>query len=235
MKKILIFLLLTIISVNAQIRFDDFEETGAPTGWFNQTGTSDFDYTAAPLSGLQSLYSNGVSGTKLAYAALGADYGTLYGAFMAKYSRLPAGAAFYIRFYINTTEKGYFGVNTAGKFQLVHGTGTATGTLVITPGTLYYVWFEYVAGSGANGVIRVYVSTDGIRPASAEAEVTNGSASGSINRFYVITSASTGGNQIIDDLTLSTTLPGDFISSQVSKKEPATRRQRLQRKQRSTR
>lgn len=220
MKNLHVLLLLIVLSSFGfcQLRFDDFEEAGIPTGWANQAGTSDFDYTTAPLSGLQSLYSNGVSGTKLAYTTFGSDVGTLYGSFMAKYSRLPAGAAFYVQFYASTTQKGYFGIGPAGKFVLTHGTGTATGTLIITPGTLYYVWFEYVAGTGADGVIRVYVSTDGIRPSTPDAQLTNGTASGVINRFYVVTSSSTGGNQIIDDLTLSATMPGNFVETSTDTK-----------------
>lgn len=61
-------------------------------------------------------------------------------------------------------------------FHLHHGTATANGTFTVSVNTLYYVWIDYVKGTGANGTAAIYVSSTGTKPA-ADASLTTGSSS----------------------------------------------------------
>lgn len=55
------------------------------------------------------------------------------------------------------------------------GIGTKTSTTyALTAATTYYIWLDYIAGTGANGVAAYYISTTGIKPVAATYTITNG-------------------------------------------------------------
>jgi hypothetical protein len=64
--------------------------------------------------------------------------------------------------------------------RLSNGTVTADGSTVLSTSHAYTIWVEYVAGSGSNGVSRVYLAVDSTtKPGSPEVEITNGDATAS--------------------------------------------------------
>lgn len=67
-------------------------------------------------------------------------------------------------------------VNDSGlKLIVTHGTtASASGTTTLSQNTTYYVWGQWIKGTGADGVARVWLSTTPIKPGAVECEVTNG-------------------------------------------------------------
>jgi hypothetical protein len=72
-----------------------------------------------------------------------------------------------------------------GRLQCLSGSTTTVGT--VSAGTTYHVWCHYKKGSGANAVIDIAFSTDGLRPTSGNnfAQKTNGTSTSQVDRLIV--------------------------------------------------
>lgn len=151
----------------------DFEGTGRPTDWVDDTGTPDYDYTGDPLAGSQSLYC-GTGGDTIALL------------------NITASANVYMYFQIkipDATTSTFRTIVGGGSFGLLHGTGSdwylthgsvdnyPEGT-TSTPGNgvLYYIWLEYQKGTGSDGNLKFYKSTNTTKPGSPDMEITTGDA-----------------------------------------------------------
>src|SRR5207237_10934486 len=58
--------------------------------------------------------------------------------------------------------------------ELAHRSALASGTARTATMTTYHTWYEWTMGSGSNGTVNLFVSTNGIKPALPDASVTNG-------------------------------------------------------------
>src|SRR5438477_13038082 len=148
---------------------EDFEGPGFEnTGWF-KTGTPDEDYTTTPLHGAQSLHCLGgqyiyrsIEFSNSFYMYLMARWNT-----WGDYNNIiywdNAGYGFVADLYANHNF-----------FQIAHGSAFTSGTARITTNTTYHIWYEWTLGTGSNGTVNLFVSTNGIKPALPDASVTNG-------------------------------------------------------------
>jgi len=135
---------------------EDAEGTGTPSGWTNG-GTPDWDYTTTVLAGSESLStSNGshsTSNTSLSESEL-------HGFFLYRTNSI-ANTPYVVA--INGTGI-YARLRSAGSWRIYDSSGTlATGGSGAAD-TTYYIWFRYVAGTGADGIFEWYVSTSGTKP-----------------------------------------------------------------------
>jgi hypothetical protein len=71
--------------------------------------------------------------------------------------------------------------------------------------TTYHCWVEYTKGTGANGLLRFYVSTTATKPGSPDCEISNSAETAQANRLYFGTWGAGGGNIYFDKLRISFT------------------------------
>lgn len=67
--------------------------------------------------------------------------------------------------------------------QVNHGSASVTGATPIVPDTTYHIWLEWIRGTGSNGTMNLYVSTNVIKPSLPEASISTGNG-GAIERIY---------------------------------------------------
>ena len=70
------------------------------------------------------------------------------------------------------------------RMVLTHGSANAFGTTTIVANTTYHVWVEWTKGSGNDGTMKLFISTSGVKPASPEATIVNGTG-GPTERIYL--------------------------------------------------
>jgi glucose/arabinose dehydrogenase len=158
---------------------EGFDATGFDnTGW-TKHGTPNADYTALVLDGTQSLNCSGVQ-----YVERPFNYGTNFN--------------LYLRVRWITWRNGRFvmywddpNFNVIGslytersRMEINHGSVSALGTTVLGVNVTYHVWVEWTQGSGANGTMKLFISTTGVKPASPEANITTGTGKAPA-RFYL--------------------------------------------------
>src|SRR5205823_1167100 len=61
-----------------------------------------------------------------------------------------------------------------GTLSISHGSSGATSQNSVTLDTTYHVWVEWTEGSGTNGTMKVFVSTDSNKPSVPMVAVTDG-------------------------------------------------------------
>jgi hypothetical protein len=70
------------------------------------------------------------------------------------------------------------------RLLLSHGGSSASGATDLQPNVTYHIWMEWTLGTGGNGTLKLFLSTDVIKPMLPEASVTTGTG-GPIERLYV--------------------------------------------------
>ncbi len=80
---------------------------------------------------------------------------------------------------LNTVAEMYFN---GGTCTLSHGAASGTTSSSFVTGTTYDVWIEWTKGTGANGTLKLFMSSTGIKPATPQANVTAGTG-GAVSRF----------------------------------------------------
>ena len=73
-----------------------------------------------------------------------------------------------------------------------HGAQAGSSTTNLSTATMYYVWAEYIKGTGSNGVLRIYGSTSRTKPGTPLVNITAGTATADCSRVVV------GGGKSID-------------------------------------
>lgn len=155
---------------------ENFEGTGAPSGFTTTGGTTapDWDYTASPLSGSQSVYFATVSVAHKMTCTI-ADMSELWIYFLMKFTNgsAPASQKTIGNIFSSASAGFNFVVNTNMRIAL----GTPSPVTAISFDQLYHVWMHYRQGTGANAAIDIGFSTDGVRPTSGNnyAAITNSS------------------------------------------------------------
>jgi len=170
---------------------ENFEGTGAPSGWTVDSGVQvDFDYATAPapLFGAQSLRVNaGDHYARKDYTAqteVWVKFNWSSPAVMADEKiftlRDSAGAEILRAETVNAS--GY-------KFIIKCGTANQTTLGSLTAATTYYIWGYYKVGTGANAGYRIWFSTTDSRPAdgsSSSAGGSDGSRTTNAERIYLV-------------------------------------------------
>ena len=149
---------------------EGFEGTGAPTNFTQASpGTAaNFDYSAAPLTGSQSLYitdpgGSGNANVLVDFTASAAD--TMYIAFKWKPTASIASSSD-IAWFQNAAANVKLGAlhwRSSDQVLAVTHTGPLSGTTTaaVTAGNTYWIKMRYIKGTGANAQIAMWFSTDG--------------------------------------------------------------------------
>jgi len=193
---------------------DDLEyvdATAATAGGWTSTSTPLWGYNTAPAP-LQGLYSYAVN------SSLDVSYKTFTAAsevwafltFVPDATMLgSSGDLFSLRDASGTVVAKVTQFSTTGSLRCYNGTtNSATGSLVMTAGTQYYCWIRYKAGTGANGITQVWISTTTTKPGTVDCEKTNGNATTDAQRINI---GGTGLSALViyDTIRVSLTSIGD--------------------------
>ncbi len=173
---------------------ENFDAAGYEnTGWI-ESGTPNEDYTTTVLSGTQSLNCSGAQSIRRPF-----NYGTSFNAyFQARWITYSAYQPF-----VAWTDPSWSLVieaycnNAGGPLTLCHGGTCATGTTPLNPATTYHFWVEWTQGTGANGTLKLFVSTTGTKPASPEINITTGNGAAT---SQILFGPQSSGNVILDRL-----------------------------------
>lgn len=183
---------------------ENFEGTGTPTG-FSSSGTPDYDSTVTVLEGAQSL---AVDGADIATYTFGAAQSTLNTFVILRHGGTPgANTSLFILRDGSAVAQVTIQHRTTNVFRILNSTGAQVGAdfSVGTTAETYYAWIEYVAGSGADAVIRAYFSTNTTK-GSADVSVSNAPNTSSIANIRFVPAS---GGGVFDDFKASTGTIGD--------------------------
>jgi hypothetical protein len=187
--------LLTVNSVTAPTYLftEAFEGTGFEnTGWIKH-GTPNPDYTTVVLQGAQSLNCVGAQYCERPFVYANSFY--LY--FQARWNTW--GNYNNIIYWDDSNYNIVIGLYADNaKAEIKHGSVGVFGTTALTANTTYHFWVEWTKGTGANGTLKLFVSTTGVKPANPEANITTGNGAAPA-RMYLGPTGS-GPNAIFDRL-----------------------------------
>jgi hypothetical protein len=160
---------------------EGFEGAGYQNPGWTAFGAIDPDYTASPLVGAQSLRCSGASSFLQRPLTPGS---TVHCYFQVRWL---AYAPF--KFVVDWLDAGSVSIARVvtdgfpNRLSLFHGGASAVGTTVLATNTTYHVWVEWTRGTGNNGTMRLFLSTNSTKPASPEAVLTNGTGNATIDKF----------------------------------------------------
>ena len=157
-------------AASAFIIEEGFEGAGTPASFTQASpGTAaNFDYSAAPLTGSQSLYltdpgGSGNASALVDFTACAAD--TMYAAFKWKPTTAIASSSDIIWFQnaAATVKLGALHWRASDQVLAVTHTGPLSGTTTaaIVPGNTYWIKMRYIKGTLNNAQIAMWISTDG--------------------------------------------------------------------------
>ncbi len=153
---------------------EDFEGTGTPSGWSGNP-QADFDYSADPLAGLQSLSLDSTVDVALAFYPTGGSINNseLWVKFMLKVTNQLGGYEALFRLGDSAhTEIARIQITPSmvlGAYDPQTGALDVTTVNALSLDTIYDVWVHYKKGSGSNGVLECSFATDGsARPNSGD-------------------------------------------------------------------
>jgi hypothetical protein len=174
---------------------ENFEGTGLPTNWTNESGSPNYDYTTTVLQGSQSALFNGTTG----YATFTGQT-TAYAYVLFRTTALPGSTISVMGF--RDSGGGALAtlqINSSGQVGILSG-GSAFTTDAIAPNTTYHMWIKFVSG----GTSEIGFSTSGTRPTSGNAFQSIGSSSsGTTVRFRFSGSmVSIVDRVLVDDVTI---------------------------------
>jgi hypothetical protein len=143
------------------------------SGWIvppNSTSAPDPDHTGTVLIGNQSLRCNGVSFIQRPFQREDPFY---------CYLRVRWAAWSDYKFVVDWLDGGQGSTATlltsfGNKLEIKHGSVSIPGTTTIALDTTYHVWIEWTKGSGSDGTMKLFVSTDGTKPTAPEVSITTG-------------------------------------------------------------
>lgn len=211
-KLVLCLLLLGASSVHAQYLInEDFEGTGTPIGWF-RGGSANFDYSASPLAGSQSLLLDSAT----------ADYAVITNGGVINHAEL----WFKVLFRCNSisSDQHLFNLQDAGfndlysiilkssdKTLIVEDTGAgvfANTVDALTVGTIYNIWGHYKKGSGANGTCEASFDVAGNPRPNSGNKFAGGNTSvetANATAFRIVSGALGTGQCVYDNVQIAST------------------------------
>jgi len=159
---------------------EDCEGTGTPSGW-TDTGSVDWDEAVTVLAGSKSLkIPNSASAIYTEYSFTGGS--SRYLKMLIRIDNSPGGIRDVASFRDSSGSEIARLENQNNNFKIVHGS-TSSGTAAFSDDTLYYVWLEYTAGSGSDGVLDFYFATTDSKPGSADLSITTGTSTSDCARL----------------------------------------------------
>lgn len=195
-----------VIIPNSYLIYETFEDpsTGYDNNNTNQWVTSGtvnpkYSTSPAPLAGNQSVFIDGSTNSLLTTKTI-VTISTCSVSFVVNISQRPATGLNLASLRNSTTAQCRILLsNSADTLEIRHG-ATASTSYTYTPGQTYYMWIDYVVGTGANGVVNLYISTTVEKPVSATKTITTGTATASIDNVQFNGRYST--NIIIDNVCI---------------------------------
>src|SRR5882672_9137914 len=171
------------LSAQSYLLSEGFEGTGFEnTGW-TAFSSIDADYTAGALAGSQSLRCNGTSSFIQRPFVWTSDFNAY---FQIRWIALAPYK--FVADWVDTNINSVTRVVTEGfpnRFSIVHGGATAIGTTVLDTNITYHVWVEWTRGTGNNGTMKLFVSTNGVKPGTPEAVITSGTGTNAFAKFDI--------------------------------------------------
>ena len=165
-------------------------------GWTSGgTGTINPDYTTIVLRGTQSLYLNAPGGATTTWALSPSFTETSDIWIHFRFRQQTYWHDDYpvmVSLIYDSTEVASLQEDLLGtdpRFVIKHGTVSSYGAIGKAIATLYHIWIHYIAGTGANGTMSLYVDTDGTRPVGKDCtDITTGSSTNGLTsiRFRAI-------------------------------------------------
>lgn len=160
----------TVAAAPSYLIQEGAEGSGTPSGWSDIAGgTVDWDYATspAPIEGTQSLRvastpDGNPHGSCKSFTATDPVYG--FFEFIVD-NRTSEGSIFLLR---DGSDNQIFELYTAATTYYLSMWDSAgrTTTTEIVQDTKYYLWWDYAKGTGANGVLHIYLSTTTTKPAA---------------------------------------------------------------------
>lgn len=205
----------TPFCIGTELLCEQFEGTGAPSGWSTLSGTPDYDYTTspAPLAGSKS-YKNAYQTQALSDEFTAQS--DLYVGFQLNLTAVGNSAEMEI-FSFRTTGGGttgcYLTLDSSQQLYAHHDTTVLASSSSLSA-TTYYIWIHFVTenGTDADGVFNVRVGTTGVYAnATEQIDMTNGVGSTNVAAFRLTYWGSdSGGLQIFDNIKVQTTAIGNM-------------------------
>lgn len=187
--------------------YEGFEGTGAPTNWsaFPGSDTPDWDYTAAPLAGAQSLFLQDSVANFRTVIWNFTDADQIWLAFKFKTSADPAAdaACFYIQTDADAT-LATFHIATNGVMAPYVDAVVGNTVIDFTPGTAYRVKVRYVRGTGSNETLEIWAATEASGAWGTSQIQTNGTSTAQPGRALVDTFQTFNFNLTIDNALYKT-------------------------------
>lgn len=184
---------------------EGFEGTGAPTNWTAGGEGVDWDYSAAPIKGAQSVQLLDTATTREAIWDFPEAADEVWMAFIFSPSADPAANVDFVEILDGA------GATMAVLRETTTGTvsskvqGTYTGVINdMTAGASYRVKLRYVKGTGANETLETWVVIDGSAGWGTSASQTNGTDTGQSGQIKFRNPGATNHNQLIDNVFIKT-------------------------------
>lgn len=192
---------------------EDAEGTGTPSGW-TQSGNVDWDYTTTVLAGTQSLQliTNGGSAGNMVQTPSFAAQSALYVYFVMRVTEnawKTDGNARICSLRSGSSEEAAVPLSNARVPSVLHGSASAAASSALTLNTTYHIWVEYVAGTGANGQMLLYISSNGTKPGSPTVTLTTGTSTASIDSVQFGRAIAGNASLIFDTMRVASTVIGD--------------------------
>ncbi len=209
MKNIILILVLLVSFVYPQtlIVEEDFEDT---TSYVVSEGAGVVDraYTVDPMQGVYSCYVTASTGSGRMFFA---SYDSISFHFLLKTWELSTNSAIVAAVYVGSTFSGGMLIQTRRVYA--HSGGGSTAAALADSmlwNKPYHVWVDFIKGSGADAICRVYYDTLAARPASPNVEHLTGNTTGQLSRIYF--NAQYSMNIIVDDIRVWT---GAYVQNYV--------------------
>ena len=180
-------------------------------GWFS-LGTSNPTYATspAPLQGAHSLIS--AYGTYNCDINSFVDSTSAYLFFQCNLATANLNGAYTLVMIAGTSDEILLRTTTSHEFTLQVGPAATvyySPTSAFSDGTTFYAWLEYTAGSGANAIGKLYISSTRTKPGSPVISVTDGTATQHGANFRFFQNGSSGNPAIYDWVIANHTPIGD--------------------------
>jgi hypothetical protein len=184
---------------------EGFEGAGYEnTGWSIESGAPDPDYTTLALKGAESLHL--ANGSMIMRTFQPTNEFSLY--CRLRWNRFAHGG---VLFYFETADfslaASLLTDYSTDRLLLAHGDISASGATDLQLNVTYYVWMDWTLGTSGNGTLKLFLSTNVIKPVLPEASISTGNG-GLIERLYVGT-INTVPDVIVDSIFIADEPIGD--------------------------
>lgn len=165
----------------------DFESGVIPAGWVTESGAPNYGFVPALLGNFSLGLAAGIDAARGPWAVAQDE---VFGFFYFRFAALGASALLEVRTAGAVEELALF-VEANGRLTVLDAGGAHSATTVgtMTPNQLFFIWFHYKKGSGANAICSAAFSTTLSEPVSGNnfASLANGSSIAQVQRVVFMT------------------------------------------------